>query len=304
MERDGIPFDDVYFTIMIQGLVKARHFDLIELIYEVFEKVRSEPSGLFFSAIINGFVQASDIGRAEKYYQIALSYPKPKSSHEPYNAMLKLCIRTRDFIKARGIYETMIANGASPDISTFNSLITASHDSVECVRECLKEIEARGLVINEATASTIIAVLGRANAVEDAEPFLQKHWNTQSRILANTILAFYSLTKNHEKCLEFFETFPSRGIGVDAYVLSRVGPALVFFEKLDTLFSLIDELFQKGNELDNSHFHYLAAPMMRKEQWEAIIRLVEVYMPKFGLHPVEAVAVAYSNAKRHPKEQK
>lgn len=302
MAKDEIKFDDVSFTILVQGLVKARHFDLIEPIYEAFSKLRTEPSGLLFSTIINGFIQATDYERAEKYYQIALSFPTAKSSHEPYNIMLKLCIRTKDYPKARRVYESMIANGTTPDISTYNSLIAASHNSAECVRECLREIERRGLRINEPTASTIITVLGRANASEDAEPFIQRYWNTRHNILINTILAFYSLTRNHEKCYAFFETLPMRGVIIDAYVLSRVGPALVHLGKLDTLWKILDDFAGKGNELDHLHFHYVAAPMMKTGKWDAILRLVEDYMPKFGIHPVETVAVAYSKAKRHRQE--
>lgn len=248
----GVEISIQTYTCLIQAHGHAYNVDQVWRLLGQIEADGVELNCITLGCVVDALVKNGCTEDAWKFVRGKASEPttRPLVNVVVYNTILKGLVHVEDAHKVIAVYEEMKAEGISPDIFTYNTILNAyaqHHEGIQRVPALLEDMRTAVPLVEPdlVTYSTIIKGYCKAGSTDRAFDVL-KQMEARGKIVPDQIIyniLFNQCTVEHriDDARELFAGMRSKGIVPSNYTLSMLVKIMSRCKRVDEAFSLVED---------------------------------------------------------------
>jgi pentatricopeptide repeat protein len=272
MIASGMQPNEIIYGCLMNCAVRCSNTELMHEIYEKMKKLNIKPNQIIYTTLIKGYNKMQMYEKAFKIFDEVPDAEKDESNIVMYNAILDVCVESRNFEKLKTTYDYIKNRALSdenfprPNLITFSTVIKGyiKSKNIEEVLKIYDFLKENNFKFDEIFFSILLEGLSSFDLVEKAEEIFNEMntFNVKRTITYSNMIKMYSKiysNDGHEikKALDLFTQMRKENIKPSIITYTTLIQMFIKRKKISEAIKIFREISLEGLEIDYVCYNFI-----------------------------------------------
>jgi pentatricopeptide repeat protein len=245
--------NDIIYGCLLNAAVKCNRCDLMNEFYQEMKLQKIKENHIIYTTLIKGFNKFKKFDQAFNIYDNITETEKMNTNIVIYNAILDVCVESKNFNKLNEIYLFIKKHAEENDNFPQPNVITYS-TVIKGFAKCGKSAEARKIYqflkenayqLDEVLFNTVTDAFARANDVEQAFQVLNDMKAcgvARSSVIYSILMKMFSNQGDEKNCLKVLSEMKAEGLKPSLVTYTTLMQMYIKKKKISQAVSVYEEL--------------------------------------------------------------
>jgi pentatricopeptide repeat protein len=271
--------NDIIYGCLLNCAVRCSKIDKMSEIYANLKEDGIVPNTIIYTTLLKGY---NRLKLWDNAFELFDSIPKDSTiSIATYNAILDVCVESKNFKKLFSIYEEIKAkseseNSIQPNIITYSTVIKGFSKSGDLnkVKQLYSFLKDNNYELDEVLFNTVADSFARAGDLDSVNSVLEdmKKYNVKKTAIIYSILI--KMSKDEQKAQRLFEEMEKEGIKPSLVTYTTLMQTYIKNKKLNLALKVFEEIKQKGFKPDQVTYNFIINGCAFNQKLEKAIEIL------------------------------
>jgi pentatricopeptide repeat protein len=265
----GLKLNDVIYGCFLNCAVRCNKFEFIKNIWEEMKNNSIEPNCIIYTTLIKAYNKMKLYDTALEIFEKISHEDKINSNIVVYNALLDVCVESKNLEKLKEIYEFIKVmcvqspgNFPKPNLITYSTIIKgfAKCQRMEEAMEIYDCLKSQNFQLDEVLFNTLIDGYGKAGNSTMAIKLYQEMQNygiKGSAVIYSILIKMYCNLNNLESALKYFNLYKSEKHKPTIVPYSTLIQVYIRRKELDKAIEIFEEIKNVGLTPDQVSYNFI-----------------------------------------------
>ena len=268
MKIYAIEPNEIIYGCLLNCAVKCSKFDQIKKIWEEMKQKSIEPNCIIYSILIKAYNKMKLYDTALEIFEQISHEGKINSNIVIYNAVLDVCVESKNLEKLKEIYEyiktmsNICPTFPKPNLITYSTIIKgfAKSQKMEDALELYETLKTQQVEFDEVLFNTLIDGFARVGDSKKAIKIYEEakaYGIKGSAIIYSILIKMYCKSNDLESALHYFNLYKTEKHKATIVPYSTMIQMFIKRKELNKAVELFEEIKKRGMKPDQVSYNFI-----------------------------------------------